>query len=371
MENNSEVNSEVKEIKNDNIDFTNFDDEAQSALEEKEREEAFERDKALPPDEKAILEVRHLKKYFTLKKTLLGKPLSQLKAVDDVSFKVYPGETLGIVGESGCGKTTMGRTILKLYNQTSGQIFFNGKDISNISSKEMREYRTQMQIIFQDPFSSLPPRATVGDLLAEPVKVHNIVPANEVKSYVLDLMEQCGLRDYYYERYPHEFSGGQRQRICIARALSVNPKFVVCDEPVSALDVSIQAQIINLLKKLQKERQLTYLFISHDLSVVKHISNKICVMYLGNMVEYGYNDDIFANPSHPYTKSLFSAVPNPNPEEKSKRIILKGDIPSPANPPKGCKFCTRCPNCMEICKNIAPKYKEIEPNHIVACHLFD
>jgi len=289
-----ENNSEIKEIKNINIDFTNFDDEAQSALEEKEREEAFERDKALPPDEKAILEVRHLKKYFTLKKTLLGKPVSQLKAVDDVSFKVYPGETLGIVGESGCGKTTMGRTILKLYNQTSGQIFFNGKDISNISSKEMREYRTQMQIIFQDPFSSLPPRATVGDLLAEPVKVHNIVPKGEVKSYVLELMEQCGLRDYYYERYPHEFSGGQRQRICIARALSVNPKFVVCDEPVSALDVSIQAQIINLLKKLQKERQLTYLFISHDLSVVKHISNKICVMYLGNMVEYGYNDDIFA-----------------------------------------------------------------------------
>lgn len=354
-----------------NIDFASFDDEAQKLKEEELKAKIAKEDEELPIDDKAILEVRHVKKHFVLKKTFTGKPITTLKAVDDVSFKVYPGETLGIVGESGCGKTTLGRTILKLHEPTSGQVFFQGEDVAKLSSKEMRAYRTKMQIIFQDPYSSLPPRQTVGDILAEPVKVHHIVPDSEVKDYVLKLMDQCGLRDYYYERYPHEFSGGQRQRICIARALAVNPDFVVCDEPVSALDVSIQAQIINLLKKLQKERGLTYLFISHDLSVVKHISNKICVMYLGNMVEFGYNKDIFANPLHPYTESLFSAVPNPNPNEKSHRITLKGDIPSPVNPPKGCKFCTRCPKCMEVCKHIAPEYKEVEPGHIVACHLFD
>lgn len=218
---------------------------------------------------------------------MLGKPLSELKAVDDVSFKIYPGETLGIVGESGCGKSTMGRAILKLHQPTAGQIFFKGEDIANYKQKEMRPLRTKMQIVFQDPYSSLPPRSTVGDILSEPVKVHKLVPKEQIKDYVLDLMERCGLRDYYYERYPHEFSGGQRQRICIARALSVNPELVVCDEPVSALDVSIQAQIINLLKSLQEERKLTYLFISHDLSVVKFISDKIGVMYLGSLVEFG------------------------------------------------------------------------------------
>jgi len=363
--------SDEKVLLTNEIDFSNFDDDLQQQKEEELRTQKYEEDKLLPPDPNAILEVRHIKKHFVLKKTMFGKPLSTLKAVDDVSFKVYPGETLGIVGESGCGKTTMGRTILKLYNPTSGQIFFEGKDIANYSSKEMRSLRTKMQIIFQDPYSSLPPRQTVGDILSEPVKVHNIVPLNETKDYVLNLMDQCGLRDYYFERYPHEFSGGQRQRICIARALSVNPNFVVCDEPVSALDVSIQAQIINLLKKLQKERKLTYLFISHDLSVVKYISDKICVMYLGNMVEYGNNEDIFKNPLHPYTISLFSAVPNPDPTHKSNRVLLKGDLPSQVNPPKGCKFCTRCPKCMEICKHIAPEYKEIEEGHIVACHLFD
>ncbi|MDE7300618.1 MAG: ATP-binding cassette domain-containing protein, partial [Clostridia bacterium] len=236
--------------------------------------------------------------------------------------------------------------------------------------KEMRPLRTDIQIIFQDPYSSLPPRNTVGDILSEAVKVHNIVPKEQVKDYVLKLMEQCGLRDYYYDRYPHEFSGGQRQRICIARALSVNPKLVVCDEPVSALDVSIQAQIINLLKRLQQQRQLTYLFISHDLSVVKHISDKIGVMYLGTMVEFGTKEEIFANPMHPYTQALFSAVPVPDPDEKMNRIILKGDIPSPANPPKGCKFHTRCPKAMEICKHVAPCYKEYEEGHFVACHCY-
>lgn len=350
--------------------FDGYDDEAEATKEQLKRDEKSEADKLLPPDPEAILEVRHLKKFFVLKKTLTGKPLSTLKAVDDVSFKVKPGETLGIVGESGCGKTTMGRTILKLYQPTDGQVFFHGEDVSKYSPKQMRALRTKMQIVFQDPYSSLPPRSTVGDILSEPVKVHGIVPKEKVKDYVLELMESCGLRDYYYERYPHEFSGGQRQRICIARALTVNPELVVCDEPVSALDVSIQAQIINLLKKLQKERGLTYLFISHDLSVVRFISDKIGVMYLGSMVEFGNKEDIFAHPLHPYTEALFSAVPNPNPNEKSERILLKGDIPSPANPPKGCKFHTRCPHAMEICKHIAPAYKEYEPGHFTACHLY-
>lgn len=351
-----------------NGDFSTFDDELEALKEQEERDKIAEEDKFLPPDPDAILEVRHLKKHFVLKKTLMGKPTSVLKAVDDVSFVLHEGETLGIVGESGCGKTTMGRTILKLHQPTSGQIFFRGQDIAEYSSKQMRSLRTEMQIVFQDPYSSLPPRSTVGGILAEPVRVHNIVPDAQVKEYVLDLMESCGLRDYYYERYPHEFSGGQRQRICIARALSVNPKLVVCDEPVSALDVSIQAQIINLLKKLQKERKLTYLFISHDLSVVKYISDKIGVMYLGSMVEFGEKDEIFNNPLHPYTHALFSAVPNPDPEAKSQRVILKGDIPSPANMPKGCKFHTRCPKAQEICKHVAPEYKEYSKGHFVACH---
>ena len=322
-------------------------------------------------DDDIILEIKNLKKHFVLKKTFLGKPLSTLKAVDDVSFTIKRGETLGIVGESGCGKTTMGRTILKLHQPTDGKIFFDGVDITEYTSKQMRSLRTKMQIVFQDPYSSLPPRSTVGDILSEPVKVHNIVPKDQVKSYVLNIMEQCGLRDYYYERYPHEFSGGQRQRICIARALAVSPKLVVCDEPVSALDVSIQSQIINLLKKIQQERKLTYLFISHDLSVVKYISDKIGVMYLGSMVEFGDKDKIFDNPLHPYTNALFSAVPNPNPDEKANRILLKGDIPSPANPPKGCKFHTRCPKAMEICKQVTPEYKMMEEGHYVACHCYN
>lgn len=351
-------------------DFSQFDNEAEAAKEQAARDAQAEADKELPPDPDALLEVRHLKKYFTLKKTFLGKTLSELRAVDDVSFKLYPGETLGIVGESGCGKTTMGRTILKLHQPTAGQIFFKGKDIANYTIKEMRPLRTQAQIIFQDPYSSLPPRSPVGEIIAEAVKVHNIVPPDQVKEYVLSVMSQCGLLDYYYERYPHEFSGGQRQRICIARALAVKPSLVVCDEPVSALDVSIQAQIINLLKKLQEEMNLTYLFISHDLSVVKHISDRIGVMYLGSMVEFGSKESIFANPLHPYTQALFSAVPVPDPDAKMNRILLGGDIPSPANPPKGCKFHTRCPKAKEICKHIAPVYKEYEEGHFAACHLY-
>lgn len=322
-------------------------------------------------DQNAILEVRNLRKCFPIKKTLTGKVTQELVAVDNVSFKLMPGETLGIVGESGCGKTTLGRTILKLHESNGGQIIFEGKDITNLKSSEMREIRKRMQIIFQDPYSSLPPRSTVGGILSEPVEVHKIVPNSEIKDYVLDLMDKCGLRDYYYERYPHEFSGGQRQRICIARALSVNPKLVICDEPVSALDVSIQAQIINLLKKLQKDMNLTYLFISHDLSVVKFISDKIGVMYLGSMVEFGTKDDIFSNPLHPYTQALFSAIPQPDPDVKMNRIILKGDIPSPANPPKGCRFHTRCPKAMDICSEIAPEYRDFGNGHCAACHLLN
>ena len=320
-------------------------------------------------EKNALLEVRHLRKCFPLKKSITGKVLEELIAVEDVSFDLMPGETIGIVGESGCGKTTLGRTILKLHSPSGGQIIFNGEDITNYNNKEMRHLRTDMQIIFQDPYSSLPPRSTVGDILSEPVIVHNIVPKDKVKDYVLDLMEKCGLRDYYYERYPHEFSGGQRQRICIARALSVKPKLVICDEPVSALDVSIQAQIINLLKNLQKSMNLTYLFISHDLSVVKFISDKIGVMYLGSMVEFGTKKDIFDNPLHPYTKALFSAIPAPNPDVKMNRIVLKGDIPSPANPPSGCRFHTRCPYATERCSTEVPTYREYEKGHFAACHL--
>lgn len=323
------------------------------------------------PDDDIILEVRNLRKGFPLKKSITGKVLSELVAVDNVSFKLKRGETLGIVGESGCGKTTMGRTILKLHEPTGGQILFNGEDITMLKPSQMREIRKKMQIIFQDPYSSLPPRSTVGGILSEPVQVHSIVPKNEIKSYVLDLMEKCGLRDYYYERYPHEFSGGQRQRICIARALSVKPELVICDEPVSALDVSIQAQIINLLKSLQRDMNLTYLFISHDLSVVKFISDKIGVMYLGSIVEYGSKDDIFAKPLHPYTQALFSAIPYPDPDVKMQRMVLKGDIPSPANPPSGCRFHTRCPYAKPICSQEAPEYKDYGNGHFAACHLLE
>ena len=348
-----------------------YDDAAIAAEEAKRRAERIEADRQLPPDPDALLEVRHLRKCFPIEKSLTGKVTRELVAVDDVSFKLMPGETLGIVGESGCGKTTMGRAILKLHEPSGGQIFFKGQDIANYTKQQMRPIRTDMQIIFQDPYSSLPPRDTVGGILSEPVEVHGIVPKDQVRDYVLELMDKCGLRDYYFERYPHEFSGGQRQRICIARALSVNPELVVCDEPVSALDVSIQAQIINLLKQLQKEMGLTYLFISHDLSVVKFISDKILIMYLGAMMEFGTKEEIFSNPLHPYTKALFSAIPNPNPDEKMNRIVLKGDIPSPSNPPKGCRFHTRCPYATEKCKHITPEYKEHAPGHFAACHLLD
>ena len=293
-----------------------------------------------------------------------------VRAVSGVSFDMKYGETLGIVGESGCGKSTMGRSILRLHPITSGNVIFEGTDITKLKPSELRKFRTKMQIIFQDPYSSLPPRSPVGQIIGEAVKVHNIVPKEEYRDYVIDIMRKCGLQDFYFDRYPHEFSGGQRQRICIARALAVKPKFVVCDEPVSALDVSIQAQVINLLKDLQREMNLTYLFISHDLSVVQHISDRVGVMYLGSFVELGDKKEIFDNPMHPYTLALLSAVPVPDPHYKGNRIILHGDIPSPANPPKGCKFHTRCSKCMEICKHVEPKFKDYGNGHMCACHLY-
>ena len=335
--------------------------------------EAAEPEKELSAeqDEEYILVVEGLKKYFPIQKNFFGKPVKFLRAVDDVSFKVKRGTTIGVVGESGCGKTTLGRTILKLYEADGGKIIFKGNDVTPLKKKEMRKFRTSMQLVFQDPYSSLPPRMTVGSIISEGVTIHNVVPKDQVRSHVLNIMKKCGLQPQYYDRYPHEFSGGQRQRICIARALAVNPELVICDEPVSALDVSIQAQIINLLKELQDGLKLTYVFISHDLSVVKYITDQILVMYLGNVMEHGVTKDIFQNPLHPYTKALFSAVPVPDPDAKMTRIVLEGDIPSPANPPEGCKFHTRCSECMDVCKFKPPKYSEVEQGHFVACHLYD
>ena len=333
-----------------------------------------EDDPSVPPvyDEKYILMVKDLKKYFPIKGGMLNRVVGHVKAVDGVTFNLKRGTTLGLVGESGCGKTTVGRTILRLSGEkTAGHVIFNGREVYSLNKQELRDARTEMQIIFQDPFSSLSPRLPVGEIIGEAVREHNLVPKNEFDDYVDKIMDECGLQPFHKQRYPHEFSGGQRQRICIARALALNPEFVVCDEPVSALDVSIQAQIINLLNELQEEHQLSYLFISHDLSVVEHISDDVGVMYLGNLVEYGHKKDIFRNPLHPYTEALLSAVPMPDPNAKMNRIVLEGSIPSPANPPKGCKFHTRCSKCMEICKEIAPIQKEIEPDHFVNCHLYD
>ncbi|WP_330375702.1 ABC transporter ATP-binding protein [Butyrivibrio proteoclasticus] len=323
------------------------------------------------PNADNILEVRHLKKYFPIKGGFFGGVTGNVKAVDDVTFSIKRGTTMGLVGESGCGKSTTGRTILRLLDKTEGDIIFNGEDISTFDKDKLRELRTKMQIIFQDPYSSLSPRLPIGEIIGEAVREHGIVSKEEYDDYISEVMKECGLQEYHKDRYPHEFSGGQRQRICIARALALKPDFVVCDEPVSALDVSIQAQIINLLRKLQKDRNLTYLFISHDLSVVEHISDTIGVMYLGSLVETGNTEDIFAEPLHPYTKALFSAIPMPDPDIKKERILLQGDIPSPANPPKGCKFHTRCSQCMGICKEKAPTPKDMGNGHVVACHLYD
>ncbi len=318
-----------------------------------------------------LLVVRNLKKYFPIKSALLKLTVGNVKAVDGVSFSIRRGTTMGLVGESGCGKSTIGRTILRLHEKTSGEVLFNGVDIFSLSRDELRKMRPKLQIIFQDPYSSLSPRLPIGEIIGEAVREHGIVPEEEHDAYITRIMRACGLQDYHKERYPHEFSGGQRQRICIARALALNPEFILCDEPVSALDVSIQAQIINLLRDLQKEFGLTYLFISHDLSVVQHISDTVGVMYLGSMAEYAETDELFDNPLHPYTKALFSAIPVPDPDAKMNRVILEGSIPSPANPPKGCKFHTRCSECMEICSKQTPEFREVRPGHFVACHLYN
>ena len=324
-----------------------------------------------------ILEVDGLKQYFPVKKDFLGRPTAYLRAVDGVSFKLERGKTLGVVGESGCGKTTLGRTILRLYDVSEGSAVYTSEqggksvDLAKLKHGDLRDLRTELQLIFQDPYSSLPPRMTVGAIISEAVRVHKIVPEKQIGEYVRGVMKRCGLQEYYYDRYPHEFSGGQRQRICIARALAVKPKLVICDEPVSALDVSIQAQIINLLKQLQREEQMSYVFISHDLSVVKYISDTIAVMYLGNIVEMGETRDICSDAKHPYTRALFSAVPIANPHNKSKPETLEGELPSPANPPKGCKFHTRCKHCTERCREVPPTMKEIGEGHFVACHLYD
>ncbi len=317
-----------------------------------------------------VVEVKDLKKYYPIKAGMFGRVVGQVRAVDGVSFRIRRGTTMGLVGESGCGKTTVGKTLLRLNDKTSGQVLFKGREIFDLTRKELRHVRPQMQIIFQDPYSSLSPRMPVGEIIGEAVREHKLVPESEFNDYITKIMRSCGLQPYHKDRYPHEFSGGQRQRICIARALALNPDFIVCDEPVSALDVSIQAQIINLLEDLQKEYGLTYLFISHDLSVVEHISDTVGVMYLGDMVEYGTKKDIFAKPLHPYTQALFSAIPVPDPTVKMSRIILEGSIPSPANPPKGCKFHTRCRECMEICTREVPKSFDAGNGHTVVCHLY-
>ena len=317
-----------------------------------------------------VMEVKDLKKYFPIKAGMFGRVVGQVRAVDGVSFRIRRGTTMGLVGESGCGKTTIGKTLLRLNDKTSGSVLFKGRELFELSHSELRKIRPQLQIIFQDPYSSLSPRMPVGEIIGEAVREHKLVPESEFDDYITKIMRACGLQPYHKDRYPHEFSGGQRQRICIARALALNPDFIVCDEPVSALDVSIQAQIINLLEDLQKEFGLTYLFISHDLSVVEHISDTVGVMYLGDMVEYGTKKDIFAKPMHPYTQALFSAIPMPDPTVKMNRIILEGSIPSPANPPSGCKFHTRCRQCMEICKTEVPQRYEAGNDHFVVCHLY-
>ncbi|MGX9135776.1 ABC transporter ATP-binding protein [Rummeliibacillus sp. JY-2-4R] len=315
-----------------------------------------------------LLEVTNLKKYYSSSKGMFKKYGESVKAVDGVSFKINKGEVFGLVGESGSGKSTIGKTILRLHGKTEGEVKFKGKDVFSLSKKELLNFRTQTQLVFQDPFSSLNPRLRVGDAIGEAMVQHGIVSKKEVRERVLEVMKMCGLSPYQIDRYPHEFSGGQRQRIVIARAMALNPEFIVMDEPVAALDVSIQAQIINLFSDLQRDKGLSYLFISHDLSVVEHLCTKIAIMYLGNIVEMTSKEELFDHPLHPYTKALLSAVPIPDPKVKRERIILKGDIPSPINPPSGCKFRTRCPLATELCASKTPEFRDVGNNHFVACH---
>jgi oligopeptide transport system ATP-binding protein len=316
-----------------------------------------------------LLEVKNLKKYFPIKKGIFSKTVAHVKAVDGVDFYVKNGETLGLVGESGCGKSTTGRVILRLLEATEGTVIFQGKDIMTLGKEELQEMRRNMQIIFQDPYASLNPRMTVGDIIGEALDIHRIAKGRKREEKILELLNEVGLRPQHIRRYPHEFSGGQRQRIGIARALALYPRFIVCDEPVSALDVSIQAQIINLMEELQEKFGLTYLFIAHDLSVVKHISDRVAVMYLGKIVELADKDELYESPLHPYTRALLSAIPIPDPELKRQRILLEGDVPSPVDPPRGCRFHTRCREAQDICREQDPEFKDVGDGHFVACHL--
>lgn len=317
-----------------------------------------------------LLEVKNYQKWYPVKKRSPDGKKQFVKAVDGVSFTINKGETFGLVGESGCGKTTIGKGILRLHNATGGEVLFEGRDLLALSPKELRSARRDMQIIYQDPYSSLNPRLTIGEIIGEPLEIHHIASGNEKKARVLELMSWVGLDASSYSRYPHEFSGGQRQRVGIARALSLNPKLIVCDEPVSALDVSIQSQILNLLEDLQEKLDLTFLFIAHGLTVVKHISDRIGVMYLGKMIELASSDELFATPAHPYTKALLSAIPVIDPQERRKRILLEGDVPSASNIPTGCRFHSRCPYCKPICQQEAPLFAEISPDHFCACHFY-
>ena len=330
---------------------------------------AHTKEEQLTKKEKAtdnIVEVKNLVKYF-------GTGRNVVKAVDGINFDIKYGETLGIVGESGCGKSTLGRTMIRLYEATAGEVFFEGKDIHKMNNRELKKTRRDLQMIFQDPYASLNPRMTVEDIIGESIDVHRLLRGKERKDRIIELLELVGLRASHISRYPHEFSGGQCQRIGIARALAVNPKMVVCDEPISALDVSVQAQVINLLEKLQEEMGLTYMFIAHDLSMVKYISDRVAVMYLGKVVELADSDELYEDPLHPYTQSLLTAIPIPDPNvgREKERIILQGDIPSPMNPPSGCRFRTRCPAAMDICSKVEPTWQEAKPDHYVACHLFE
>jgi oligopeptide transport system ATP-binding protein len=318
--------------------------------------------------ETPLLAVKHLKKHFPIKGGVFSKTIGFVYAVDDINFTLEKGETLGLVGESGCGKSTTGRTILRLIEPTDGTIYFEGQDITNLDKGAMRALRREMQIIFQDPYASLNPRMTVGSIIGEPLEIHKIAKGSEKEERVASLLQKVGLRAEDMRKYPHEFSGGQRQRIGIARALALNPKLIVCDEPVSALDVSIQAQVINLLEDLQAEFGLSYLFIAHNLNVVEHISNRVAVMYLGQIVELASDQELYKNPQHPYTEALLSAVPIPDPTVRKKRIILEGDVPSPINPPTGCHFHTRCMYKERICEEVEPEFKDIGGGHWVACH---
>jgi peptide/nickel transport system ATP-binding protein len=317
-----------------------------------------------------LLEIKNLKTYYPIKGGFFRKTVAHVKAVDDISLEIKNGETLGLVGESGCGKSTTGRTILRLLEPTDGQILFDGKDITELRGKSLREIRKDIQMVFQDPYASLNPMQMVGDIVSEPIMNFTKKSLKSLKDEVMELLTKVGLPEDAYYKYAHEFSGGQRQRIGIARALALRPKLIIADEPVSALDVSVQSQVLNLLKELQDEFDLTFLFIAHDLSVVKHMSDRIGVMYLGNMVEIAEKDSIYAEPLHPYTQALISAIPVPDPRKKSKRIVLEGDVPSPANPPTGCPFHPRCPQAMAECSATKPQLKEVKPGHRVACHLY-